>query len=281
MASRQAEGVAYLWNLLSLHDVALLADEVGMGKTFQALGVAALLWKMKPDAKVLVMAPNRDICAHWKREYTAFVHFHYREVDHCVKNSADHGPVQSIRSCWRLEDLAQSIEAGVGHLYLTTIHSLSGLVPHSEKGDDNSNTAAVNAGKLHNRIKAVLGGDGFDLIIIDEAHYFRNVHGGSQRASAAKAFFGHSNNSLGSKALLLTATPSHTRLSDVESILSYFINVEGEDDRSVSALMHKCKVKVLVPFTTSINTGLKKSFLPILASALNQKCFSHSIRKSW
>ena len=95
MESKQAEGVAYLWNLLSMNNVALLADEVGMGKTFQALGVASLLWKMKPDARVLVMAPNRDICKHWKREYAAFVRHHYREIDHCVKYAENLDPIQS------------------------------------------------------------------------------------------------------------------------------------------------------------------------------------------
>ena len=116
MASKQAEGVAYLWNLLSRNKVALLADEVGMGKTLQALGVAAFLWKMKPDAKVLVMAPNKDICAHWQREYQAFVRSHDRS-DHRIKNASDSWPVQSIQTCTRLEDLAHSLEAGAGHLF--------------------------------------------------------------------------------------------------------------------------------------------------------------------
>ena len=55
MECRQAEGVAHLWNVLGTECLALLADEVGMGKTFQALGVLCLLWKMKPDAKILIM----------------------------------------------------------------------------------------------------------------------------------------------------------------------------------------------------------------------------------
>jgi hypothetical protein len=239
MASRQAEGVAYLWNMLSLHTVALLADEVGMGKTFQALGVAALLWKMKPDAKVLVMAPNRDICAHWRREYGAFVRFHYRQADDCVKNGADGSPVQSIHSCWRLEDLANAVETDAGHLYLTTIHALSGLVPQSEKGSDNNTIAKANAGKIHERIKKALGGTGFDLIIVDEAHYFRNKNGDSQRVNAAQAFFGDTSSPLAGKALLLTATPSHTHLSDVRNILSYFLDMEAESDHSALALMQQ------------------------------------------
>lgn len=239
MASRQAEGVAYLWNLLSLHGVALLADEVGMGKTFQALGVAALLWKMKPDAKVLVMAPNRDICAHWRREYHAFVQFHYKPVDHCVKNGVDGGPVQSIQTCTRLEDLATAVEEGAGHLYLTTIHTLSGLVPADEKGGDNAATARSYARKIHDRIKAALGGAGFDLIIVDEAHYFRNRDGGSQRVNAAEAFFGAPDARLADKAMLLTATPSHTQLNDVHNILGYFLDSREDSDHSALALMRQ------------------------------------------
>jgi hypothetical protein len=239
MASRQAEGVAYLWNLLSLNGVALLADEVGMGKTFQALGVAALLWKMKPDAKVLVMAPNRDICAHWRREYSAFVRFHYRSTDHCVKNGADGSPVQSIQSCWRLEDLAKAVEAEAGHLYLTTIHALSGLVPQAEKGSDNNAKAKAGARKVHQRIKRALGEKGFDLIIVDEAHYFRNRNGGSQRVHAAEAFFGDTSDPLADKALLLTATPSHTHLNDVGNILSYFLDMGRVADHSALALMSR------------------------------------------
>jgi len=239
MASRQSEGVAYLWNLLSLHGVALLADEVGMGKTFQALGVAALLWKMKPDAKVLVMAPNRDICAHWRREFNAFVKFHYRHADHCVKNGIDDRPIPGIHECWKLEDLATAVEAQAGHLYLTTIYSLSGLVPQEEKGKDNIRVARANARKIRNRIKAALDGEGFDLVIMDEAHYFRNRNGQSQRVNAAEEFFGDSFSPLTRKALLLTATPSHTHLKDINNILSYFIDTETLAEHSTQTLMQK------------------------------------------
>lgn len=239
MASKQAEGVAYLWNLLSLYRVALLADEVGMGKTFQALGVAALLWKMKPEAKVLVMAPNRDICMHWQREFDSLVRYHYREKDDCIKCSQSLGPVQNIQSCWRLEDLAQSVESNKANLYLTTIHSLSGLVPLTEKSKDSHKIAEANAVKIRERIKNALNDNCFDLIVIDEAHYFRNIGGGSQRVCAARGFFGDDSNPLGSKVLLMTATPSHTRLIDVASILGYFIDKERKADKSVSDLMSK------------------------------------------
>lgn len=227
MAAKQTEGVAYLWNLLSEHGVALLADEVGMGKTFQAIGVAAMLWKVKPDARVLVMAPNRDICYHWRRELDGFVRNHYRDTDHNVKNSIDGGPVPSVQLCFGLESLASAVERGAGHLYVTTIHSLSGLVPSCEKASGNlALKARKAAGKLHKRIKSALSGEGFDLVILDEAHYLRNRDGGSQRVSAAKAFFGDETSRLAQRNLLLTATPSHTSLADVENLLSYFKTLE-------------------------------------------------------
>ncbi|WP_081413053.1 DEAD/DEAH box helicase [Chitinilyticum aquatile] len=239
MPAKQAEGVAYLWNLLSRLGVALLADEVGMGKTFQALGVAALLWKMKPDAKVLIMAPNKDICAHWRREYDEFVRSHYRAHDHCVKSRVDGAPVQSIQICPKLEGLVAAVEAGAGQLFLTTIHALSGLVPSAEKGKDNAGLAAQYAKAFHDRIKRALGGAGFDLIIVDEAHYLRNREGGSQRVSAALEFFGRPGARLARRALLLTATPSHTRLQDVHHILNYFMTSGDGDDVSAHALMKK------------------------------------------
>lgn len=230
MAAKQTEGVAYLWNLLSRSGVALLADEVGMGKTFQALGVAALLWKMKPGSKVLVMAPNREICRHWRREFETFVHRHYREPDHCVRNFVDGGPIPSVRMCFKLDELVETVEQGAGHLFLTTITALSGLVKGEHKGEGDLPGKARRAAKqIRRRLKTTLGDDGFDLVIVDEAHYLRNIDGGSQRVAAARALFGGEGNRLGKHNLLLTATPSHTRLSNVQGILSYFVDLQGVD----------------------------------------------------
>ena len=230
MSSRQAEGVAHLWNGLSRDKVALLADEVGMGKTFQALGVATLLWRMNPKAKVLVMAPNRDICQHWENELAAFVKHHYREADGRVKQGEK--AIPAAAAFYGLRELTEAIEKRPEQerptqLYITSIRSLSGLLTGDEKAD--KGTAAKRAADdCHRRIKAALGPGGFDLLIVDEAHYFRNTHGGSQRVAAASAFFGGPNNRLAQRALLLTATPSHTSLSDVPNILGFFLETHDE-----------------------------------------------------
>ncbi len=42
-----------------------------MGKTIQALGVMSLLWQSKPNAKVLVLAGDRDLIERAHTEYIA------------------------------------------------------------------------------------------------------------------------------------------------------------------------------------------------------------------
>ncbi|AGN87004.1 DEAD/DEAH box helicase [Enterobacter sp. R4-368] len=227
MAARQAEGVAGLWNILAKRRLALLADEVGMGKTFQAIGVMLQLWHKKPDAKILILAPNKDICLHWKREYKTFLLHHYRAKNSKICN-AQREPVHEARIFTRLPELEQDIRESRGNFYLTTIHSLSGLVPEWEKKEQNvQERAARQAGKIHAQIKATLGEQGFDLIIIDEAHYFRNRDGKSQRAAAAKRFFGEDDNRLGQRTLLLTATPNHSSSRNVADILRYFVDPDA------------------------------------------------------
>ena len=226
MAAKQIEGVAYLWNKLSVEGTALLADEVGMGKTFQALGVAALLWRMKPDARILIMAPNRNICRHWLREFNTFVARHYRAKDHAVRNLVNGEPVPAVKLCFKLNELADAVDQRATHLFVTTISSLSGLVPADRKQESNKDKIAQKAAEqVNERIRHALNDEGFDLVIVDEAHYLRNVGGGSQLVAAARSFFGSEGSRIGKHNLLLTATPSHTRLSNVESILSYFTDM--------------------------------------------------------
>ena len=230
MAALQAEGVAGLWNRLSLHGASLLADEVGTGKTLQALGVMALLWKMNPDAKVLVMAPNRDICRHWIREYSKFVRSHYRHTDHLVRKDADGitAPVHEARHVKGLHELKDEVAKGDCNFFISTIHSLSGLARQQlDEGTDKLAVAATEAQKIHNALMSSLSDQGFDLLVLDEAHYFRNRHGGTQRAKAAGKFFGVSGHRLAKKALLMTATPSHASMDDISSILSLVMDVDN------------------------------------------------------
>ncbi len=243
MPARQAEGVAGLWNKLSHYGAALLADEVGTGKTLQALGVMALLWQMQPDARVLVMAPNRDICRHWEREYRKFVKTHYRKSDGVIRGIEDGEPLHPPQLVWRLEELADAVEENSHRFFITTIYSLSGLVRgEDDESFDKLKGAANTAAAIHKRIKQALGEQGFDLVIVDEAHYFRNSEGKSQRAKAAREFFGRAGDRLGARALLMTATPSHKSMDDISTILSYVTDV---DDAKPDVLLKKYALRRL------------------------------------
>ncbi|PWW11205.1 MULTISPECIES: DEAD/DEAH box helicase [Pseudidiomarina] len=222
MAAKQTEGVAYLWNLLSKHKIALLADEVGTGKTFQALAVAALLWQQKPHARVLVVAPNTTLCTQWRNEYETFVRKLYKQVDHKVKSCVNDKPVQGMEIAAGLEDLAEIIQRATAHMYFVTIHAFSHL--SKKEAENKTQCAAEQARKIHEKIKkAPFCEEGFDLVIVDEAHYLRNKNGGSQRTAAAQAFFQNGHSQLAQKVLLLTATPNHTNKTDIANILSYFV----------------------------------------------------------
>jgi len=244
MPAKQAEGVAHLWNTMAKHNVAILADEVGMGKTFQALGVACLLWKAKPNAKILVMTPNRDICAGWINEYDSFLRNHYKNIDHLVTNIVDGGPVNKPIESWSIKELVKNISLKAGSFYFTTIYSLSGLAKENNEVENVGKIdTAANAAKAYNKeIRDHLDGGCFDLLIIDEAHYFRNVTG-SQRAAAAKEFFGSGESKLAQKVLLLTATPTHSSSDNVRNILSYF--VETTEEQKPEELLQKYALRRL------------------------------------
>jgi superfamily II DNA or RNA helicase len=78
MARMQREGVAALYNILCKGPVAYLADEVGMGKTYQALGLAALVWSQKPGARILFVSPRQNLQEKWIDDYKGFFTSNYR-----------------------------------------------------------------------------------------------------------------------------------------------------------------------------------------------------------
>ena len=80
MAALQREGIAALYDVLCEHPCAYLADEVGMGKTYQALGLVALLWHERPDARVLFLSPRQNLQVKWVDEYRRFFASNYRRA---------------------------------------------------------------------------------------------------------------------------------------------------------------------------------------------------------
>lgn len=256
MRNLQVLGSARIFNLLKEKKIALLADEVGMGKTIQSLAVCAALWQQKPHARILVLTPREEIARNWQKEYESFISNHYRHQDDIVKSSLGHKPVRKLLHCSNLYHLTEQIKKGWGSFYVGKISSLSSLLSKKEieerlesigvndrrsisglHKDDHVGLSKAIAQLLRKEILKQ-GEDKsqpyFDLIIIDEAHYLRNVDGSSQRVNAARSFFGdpedESSTPLAARALLLTATPNHSSARDIRNITSYFTTRYAEEE---------------------------------------------------
>lgn len=70
---RQEDTVLRALEILEDHPGVVLADEVGMGKTFEALGVLAARAHVAPDSRFLVITPGPDLNKKWTREIRRFV----------------------------------------------------------------------------------------------------------------------------------------------------------------------------------------------------------------
>lgn len=258
MRNLQVMGAAKCCNLLEKEKLALLADEVGMGKTIQALAVCAALWNEKPNARVLIIAPRDEVAKNWEREYQTFISHHYRHNDNIVKSAMGDEPVREMIYCPNLYALVHQVQQGWGQLFIVKISSFSSLMAGDKalerleklkikgiakardlaKAKENTNSKELKKKfnlDLNNELTRLLRNEiinhsgsrpFFDLIIIDEAHYLRNKEADSLKAHSAKILFGDPNMSnytpISKKILLLTATPNHSSSNDIRNIVSYF-----------------------------------------------------------
>ncbi len=69
---RQEDTVLRALGLLDDQPGVVLADEVGMGKTFEALGVIAARLEENPKARVLILTPGPSLTTKWHDELAAF-----------------------------------------------------------------------------------------------------------------------------------------------------------------------------------------------------------------
>jgi len=70
---RQTSTAKALLKRLETRPVQLLADEVGMGKTYVALAVAGALRSAGKSARVAVLVPNQELARKWQREVRSFM----------------------------------------------------------------------------------------------------------------------------------------------------------------------------------------------------------------
>ena len=88
-AEQQQRGTTALFNMLQRNRCAYLADEVGMGKTYVALGIMALTRYFNPHARIVVVAPRENIQRKWIKELKNFVRLNWQLTGNRVKSLQD------------------------------------------------------------------------------------------------------------------------------------------------------------------------------------------------
>lgn len=109
IADDQLDGAVAIHNILARHGAAYLADEVGMGKTYVALGVVALIRAMHPGLRVLYISPRANIQRKWyERELPNFVARAWKHRDQRVR-AIDDQPAAPFTACDRLIDWVRDV----------------------------------------------------------------------------------------------------------------------------------------------------------------------------
>lgn len=102
IAERQLEVIRKAFNFLyqDENNAMYIADEVGLGKTYIALGIASLLrhFSKKPETyQDLILVPKENLQIKWEKEIKQFMKNNYKLCDNRVKSVLDH-PVAKLNS---------------------------------------------------------------------------------------------------------------------------------------------------------------------------------------
>ena len=260
MAIMQREGIASLYNILCNEErpFAYLADDVGMGKTYQALGLAAMVWNEKPEARILFICPRQNLQLKWKQDFQGFFTNNYRRnelgdgrVNSVLLRQPLHQPTifENLRSWARTLDLPERIAPLIRHtsfmrpIFLTSDHlekvdklwdytaaqlQKSGLsIPQPPKnltsGDVSCKLNLVFANALNLKLTELAEGEPyFDLVIIDEAQCLRNPCNQTNQVLYS-VLKGQVN-----RWLFMSATPTHAGLGDLPAILNRYPDCKDE-----------------------------------------------------
>jgi superfamily II DNA or RNA helicase len=234
-AREQLEGAVAIHNILETHRVAYLADEVGMGKTYVAIGALALFRHYDPDFRVLVIAPQENIQNKWMKEMSNFVANNVRFPDLRVR-AIDGRPTRPLAACGNLIEFAREVIRDARRDFFLRLTSFSLPLGKESEGwrrlrDDLRHSLPWMPDEAFDlRNKDVFKDNfaramccampDFDLVIFDEGHNIKHGFkpGSSARNRVLALAFGHPSDREGKRVfraygprakrvLFLSATP--------------------------------------------------------------------------
>lgn len=196
-ADEQLAGAVAIHNILREHRVAYLADEVGMGKTYVALGALALFRHFQPDFRVLVIAPRENIQGKWQKELSNFAAYNVRFPDLRV-SSIDRSPARSLVDCGNLLHFVREVALDPHRDFFLRMSSFSLALGRDAESwrryreavqaelpwvaDDAFNLRDKDRFKENFAAAVCCAIPKFDLVIVDEAHNLKHGYGSSTAA---------------------------------------------------------------------------------------------------
>jgi len=203
-AETQIEGTAALFNMLVRNRCAYLADEVGMGKTYVALGVMSLLRYFNPHAKIMVIAPRENIQRKWIKELENFVRFNWRSVGNRIK-SIQGRPAWEPVYCNSLFDFIHEVLLDANRDFFLRMPSFSFRLKDAESqkrlksevlkhlrwvGRHSLTVSEKNYQEFGDTFGCILNAavPEIDLVVVDEAHKLK--HGFGKNVSTRNRIMG-------------------------------------------------------------------------------------------
>ncbi len=237
----QLEGAVALYNMIADPNVGIgyLADEVGMGKTYVALGVTSLMRYFNPALRVLYICPSRNVQEKWyAREYRSFCKHNVRVNQYRVRTPDGKSAAPAI-SCRSVTELIRHAATGyyadffVGmnafslalskddeSAWKAKLRELHQLLPAFEVPTSRITSMEVKD-KYAEALNYVL--PSFDLVLIDEAHNFKHDFESSDRNRVLSAVLGFRKGEgrvqRVKNALLLSATPYDRNIDQLRNQL--------------------------------------------------------------
>ena len=281
-AKDQLEGTVALYNMLARNRVAYLADEVGMGKTYVALGVMSLVRYFDPCARIIVIAPRENIQRKWVKELQNFVRLNWQVVGNRVK-SLQGGPAWDPVVCESLLDFAHEalLHSDRDFFLRMTSFSLALKDPKQRRKlrrrlrsrltwVDTSALSARTAEGFRDGFGAAINAavPEADLVVVDEGHNLK--HGfqehGSIRNRVMGLAFGHpagrefAGDWYGPRAkrlLLLSATPFEEEYAAIQRQLEVF----GFGDAALSDASGGAPMSVRDLLDDDLSDGAKREIV--------------------
>lgn len=121
----QSKGTAALWQRLLSSNFAYLADEVGMGKTRQAMAVIAMQILKKPDSRIVIICPGRPLQEQWASEWNKFINDCFIRTDGTLKSPFNSNDTLKLKLHERLNEFAKALLLDDDKLHLLRYSSFS------------------------------------------------------------------------------------------------------------------------------------------------------------